>query len=56
MPERTVTSGSLAGDGIDGLQIPHPRFDKITPDGVAGFDVIGQVCFWPGEKGRCTAF
>ncbi|MGW3979773.1 hypothetical protein [Streptomyces mirabilis] len=56
VPERTVTSGPLAGDGINGLQIPTPRFDKITPDGVAGFDVIGQVCFWPGEKGRCTAF
>ncbi|GAX49113.1 hypothetical protein [Streptomyces olivochromogenes] len=56
VPDRTVTSGPLAGDGINGLQIPTPRLDKITPDGVAGFDVIGQVCFWPGEKGRCTAF
>ncbi|MEU9288121.1 hypothetical protein AB0D57_26315 [Streptomyces sp. NPDC048275] len=56
VPDRTVTSGPLAGDGINGLQIPKPRFDKIDPDGVAGFDVFGQVCFWPGEKGRCTAF
>jgi hypothetical protein len=56
VPDRTVTSGPLAGDGINGLQIPKPRFDKINPDGVAGFDVFGQVCFWNGEKGRCTAY
>ncbi|MEV4453253.1 MULTISPECIES: hypothetical protein [Streptomyces] len=56
VPDRTVTSGPLAGDQINGLQIPKPRFDKIDPDGVAGFDVFGQVCLWPGEKGRCTAF
>ncbi|MFF0970371.1 hypothetical protein ACWDQO_26090 [Streptomyces sp. NPDC003703] len=56
VPERTVTSGPLTGDGINGLQIPVPRFDKIDPNGVAGFDVVGQVCFWNGEKGRCTAY
>lgn len=56
VPDRTVTSGPLAGDGINGLQIPVPRFDKIDPNGVAGFDVVGQVCFWNGEKGRCTAY
>ncbi|MFH8222106.1 hypothetical protein ACH4C2_29805 [Streptomyces sp. NPDC018057] len=56
VPERTVTSGPLTGDGINGLQIPVPRFDKIDPNGVAGFDVAGQVCFWNGEKGRCTAY
>ncbi|MFF3336378.1 hypothetical protein ACFYWX_43965 [Streptomyces sp. NPDC002888] len=56
VPDRTVTSGPLAGDGINGLQIPKPRFDKIDPNGVAGFDVFGQVCFWQGEKGRCTAY
>ncbi|GEC08294.1 hypothetical protein SSP24_59490 [Streptomyces spinoverrucosus] len=56
VPDREVTSGPLAGDGINGLQIPLPRFDKIDPNGVAGFDVTGQVCFWNGEKGRCTAY
>ncbi|MEW2292334.1 hypothetical protein ABZ719_06440 [Streptomyces sp. NPDC006743] len=56
VPDRTVTGGPLAGDGINGLQIPVPRFDKIDPNGVAGFDVVGQVCFWNGEKGRCTAY
>ncbi|AVH55172.1 hypothetical protein C4B68_04455 [Streptomyces dengpaensis] len=56
VPDRTITSGPLAGDQINGIQIPRPRFDKINPDGVAGFDVFGQVCIWPGERGRCTAY
>lgn len=56
VPDRTLTGGPLAGDQINGIQIPTPRFDKIDVNGVAGFDVIGQVCFWNGEKGRCTAY
>jgi hypothetical protein len=56
VPDRTVTGGPLVGDGINGLQIPVPRFDKIDHRGVAGFDVVGQVCFWNGEKDRCTAY
>ncbi|MFJ2257766.1 hypothetical protein ACIOKD_05365 [Streptomyces sp. NPDC087844] len=56
VPDRKVTEGPLTGDEINGLQIPRPRYDKINPRGVAGFDVFGQVCFWKGEKGRCTDY